>query len=130
MLSALQKHQAVAVIAQRRDDFLSAHFRWLVACLTQTVRPLDRRNFLVLVEAFNRMANVQLSADQLAAEAEATGQGYLATWLAAARVTSASVTKASALQQVAVSTTQVTFAESSPYSLMKMPRVHTPVVTE
>ena len=28
------------------------------------------------------------------------------------------------------STTQVTFEESRPYSLMKMPRVHTPVVTE
>src|SRR6516162_7355145 len=28
------------------------------------------------------------------------------------------------------STTQVTFDESSPYSLTKMPRVHTPVVTE
>src|SRR6516225_9400292 len=28
------------------------------------------------------------------------------------------------------STTQVTLEESNPYSLMKMPRVHTPVVTE
>jgi DNA helicase II / ATP-dependent DNA helicase PcrA len=102
MLAALQKRQVLAVIAQRRDDFLSAQLRWLVASLIQSVRPLDRRNFLVLVEAFNRMADIQLSADQLMAEAEATGQGYLATWLADANATNAALTKASLLQHIGV----------------------------
>jgi DNA helicase-2/ATP-dependent DNA helicase PcrA len=102
MLAALQKHQVLAVIAQRRDDFLSAQLRWLVASLTQTVRPLDRRSFLVLVEAFNRITDIELSADQLMAEAEASGQGYLATWLAAANATSSALTKANLLQQIGV----------------------------
>jgi ATP-dependent DNA helicase UvrD/PcrA len=79
---------------------LSAQFRWLVASLTQSVRPLDRRNFLVLVEAFNRMADIQLSADQLMADAEATGQGYLTIWLAAAKSTSAASAKASLLRYI------------------------------
>jgi DNA helicase II / ATP-dependent DNA helicase PcrA len=100
MLAALQKHHVRAIIAQRRDDFLSAQFRWLVASLSQSVRPLDRRNFLVLVEAFNRIGDIQLSADQLMADAEATGQGYLTTWLAAANSTSAASTKASLLRHI------------------------------
>jgi DNA helicase-2/ATP-dependent DNA helicase PcrA len=112
MRSALQKHQIPAVIAQRRDDFLSAHLRWLVACLIQTVRPLDRRNFLVLVEAFNRIADIELSSDQLTVEAEATGRGYLATWLAAANATSASMTQASELQHIGVMIADPTSAKT------------------
>ena len=64
MNKALHELQVPSVIAQRRDDFLSAEFRWLVASLRQIARPLDRRNLAVLIEAFNRMAQSPVSVDQ------------------------------------------------------------------
>jgi DNA helicase-2/ATP-dependent DNA helicase PcrA len=85
MLKALRENQVNAVIAQRRDDFLSPHFRWLVATLTQVVRPLDKRNFSILVQAFNRVAALDLPADQMIADAEATGRGYFAAWFEVAK---------------------------------------------
>ena len=73
-----------AVIAQRRDNFLSAEFRWFVACLTQIVRPLDNRNIIILVEAFNHIADIDVAVDQVITDAEVTGKSYLSVWLHAA----------------------------------------------
>lgn len=84
MQTALQAQQVPAVIAQRRDDFLSAQVRWLVACLIETVRPLDRRNLAVLVDAFNRFAEIQVAVDQVLSDAEASGIAYLRIWAEAA----------------------------------------------
>jgi DNA helicase-2/ATP-dependent DNA helicase PcrA len=85
MQQALQALHVSAVIAQRRDDFLSAEVRWLVACLVQTVRQLDRRNLSVLIDAFNRFADIQIAVDQVLSDAEASGAGYLNVWIAAAK---------------------------------------------
>ena len=85
MQKALQVQQVPAVIAQRRDDFLSAEVRWLVACLVETVRPLDRRNMAVLVDAFNRFAEIQVAVGQVLSDAEASGLAYLRVWADAAR---------------------------------------------
>ncbi len=84
MHAALHNAGVASQIAQRRDDFLSAQFRWFVACLTQISRPIDKRNFAILVQAFNRMASIELSVDTLLADAEATGRSYLETWHIAA----------------------------------------------
>lgn len=84
MLKALQAAHVPAVIAQRRDDFLSAEIRWMVACLVQAVRPLDRRNLTVLIDAFNRFAGVQIAAGQILSDAEASGAAYFSTWIMAA----------------------------------------------
>ena len=81
MHKALQAESVPAVVAQRRDDFLSPEFRWLLACLTQLLRPLDRRNITVLVEAFNRIAEIEIAAGQIASDAETTGESYLSVWL-------------------------------------------------
>lgn len=81
MHKALQERKVPSVVAQRRDDFLSAEFRWLVAALRQVTRPLDRRNLAVLAEAFNRLAETATSVDQVFTEAETTGHSYLVTWL-------------------------------------------------
>lgn len=83
MHKALQQREVPSVIAQRRDDFLSAEFRWLVASLRQIARPLDRRNLAVLVEAFNRLAETAVSVEQVTTDAEATGRSYFSTWLEA-----------------------------------------------
>ena len=76
MHKALQEHDVPSVIAQRRDDFLSAEFRWLVSCLRQIARPMDRRNLTVLVEAFNRLAETAVAVEQVTTDAEATGRSY------------------------------------------------------
>ena len=82
---ALRQRGVPAVIAQRRNDFLSPELRWLVATLWQVTRPIDRRNLAVLIDAFNRMAGMDIATDQVVADAEATGQSYFTMWLAAAR---------------------------------------------
>lgn len=81
MNEALHQMHVPAVIAHRRDDFLSPEFRWLVAALRQITRPLDRRNFAVMVEAFNRLAELSISSGEVITEAETTGRSYLNTWL-------------------------------------------------
>lgn len=80
MLHELHALHVPAVIAQRRDDFLSPQFRWLVTCLAQTVRPLDRRNIGVLIDSFNRFANIEITADLILSDAEASGESYFAVW--------------------------------------------------
>ena len=81
MHAALRNRGVPSVIAQRRDDFLSPEFRWLVAALRQITHPLDRRNLAILVDAFNRIANTVIALDQVTADAEATGRSYMTTWL-------------------------------------------------
>lgn len=81
MQKALQTIHVPAVIAQRRDNFLSAEVSWLVACLIQIVRPLDKRNLSALIDSFNRFADIQLAVDQVFSEAEASGAAYLKVWI-------------------------------------------------
>jgi DNA helicase-2/ATP-dependent DNA helicase PcrA len=106
MHRALQEHKVPSAVAQRRDDFLSPEFRWLVAILKQVSRPLDRRNFAVLVGAFNRMAQTALSVEQLIADAETTGLGYLATWLDAASAQQLEPAQATLLERVSAAAGQ------------------------
>lgn len=77
---ALQVVGVPSIIAQRRDEFLSPEFRWIVAVMVQSVRPMDRRNLATLVGAFNRFSNGAVSVDRVVAEAEVTGRSFLATW--------------------------------------------------
>jgi DNA helicase-2/ATP-dependent DNA helicase PcrA len=81
MNKALHEKGVPSVIAQRRDDFLSAQFRWLVAVLRQFTRPLDRRNLAVLIEAFNRLTGLAIPVQQIITEAETTGRSYIIIWL-------------------------------------------------
>jgi len=85
MNKALHDRNVPSVIAQRRDDFLSAQFRWLVALLRQFTRPLDRRNLAVLIEAFNRLTGLNISVQRIVTDAEALGRNYLNIWLNAVR---------------------------------------------
>lgn len=85
MRQELQALSVPSVIAQRRDDFLSAQFRWLVACLSQTLRPLDRRNVGVLVESYNRFSGLEIDTEAVLSEAEATSESYFSAWLKIAR---------------------------------------------
>jgi len=78
---ALEARRVTAQIAQRRDDFLSPEFRWITACLRQVIRPLEQRNFAVMVESFNRIAELELTPDQIIATATTSGKAFLEIWM-------------------------------------------------
>ncbi len=77
---ALHSKGLKAVIAQRRDRFISPQFTWLQALLDQALRPADARTFKVMVDAANRVASADLDAAILAAEAEAAGMTFFEHW--------------------------------------------------
>ena len=56
MGEAFHAERVPATILMRRDDFTSPKMRWLVACLKQINRPLDRRNMATLAETFSSFA--------------------------------------------------------------------------
>ena len=87
MHEALAVNGVPAVIAMRRDDFLSPQMRWLVACLKQIDRPLDLRNMAVLVEAFDSFAPSALDWDGLVSRSESDRFTYFKVWTEAVHET-------------------------------------------
>lgn len=81
---ALHAKGIKAVVAQRRDRFISPEFNWLQSCLDQAMRPNDIRTFRLLVDAANRVAGCDLDAEILVAEAEGAGTAYFEHWAATA----------------------------------------------
>lgn len=80
MLSCLKERGVRAVLAQRRDNFISPQFVWLQACLDQALRPANKRVFSTLVNAANRIADLDLDSSLFIAEAEAAGQSFFEHW--------------------------------------------------
>jgi DNA helicase-2/ATP-dependent DNA helicase PcrA len=87
VLKALQAAGAKASIATRRDKFISPQFIWLQTCLDQSIRPADRRVFVLMVDAANRIAEIELDAALLEVEADAAGHSLLEQWALAAQQT-------------------------------------------
>ncbi len=77
---ALHAKGVKALVAQRRDRFISPQFTWLQACLDQALRPTDVRTFRVLVDSANRVTGAELDPAILAAAAEAGGLAYFEHW--------------------------------------------------
>ena len=69
----------------RRDDFASVQMRWLVLCLKQINRPLDRRNMTIMTATFEDFAGVPLETGEIIARSEADQITLLAAWFDAAR---------------------------------------------
>lgn len=80
LLHELKERDAHAVIAQRRDHFLTPQFQWLQATLHQIVRSLDKRNFRLVVDTYNEMTGAVFTADDAINEAEQTSVDYLGVW--------------------------------------------------
>ncbi len=80
VLGCLRKRGVNAVLAQRRDNFISPQFVWLQACLDQALRPTNRRVFTVLVNSGNRIADLDFEPEILTAEAEVSGLSYIEHW--------------------------------------------------
>ncbi|MXY51429.1 MAG: ATP-dependent helicase [Gammaproteobacteria bacterium] len=82
---SLESRNVPTAMLARRDDFATPEMRWLLACLKQINRPLDRRNMGILVEAFRTLAAVGPDLEDLVART-ATGQvNLLAAWFDAVR---------------------------------------------
>jgi DNA helicase-2/ATP-dependent DNA helicase PcrA len=80
LLEQLKERDVPALVAQRRDHFLTPQFQWLQATLHQIIRPLDKRNFRRVVDAYNEMTGAVYVADDLINEAEQTSVDYLGVW--------------------------------------------------
>ena len=80
MHKALERKGVSATIMTRRDDFVSPEMRWLVACMKQIDRPLDRRNMVTLVESFGSFAPSSVDFDELVSRSAADGVTYLSVW--------------------------------------------------
>ena len=80
MLAVLKEGGVKAVLLQRRDHFISPQFVWLQACLDQALRPTDTRVSKILVDAANRIAQLELDPLILKAEAEAAGHSLFEHW--------------------------------------------------
>jgi len=78
---ALEQVQIKGCLAQRRDDFLSPQYQWLQSVLRQASRRQDRRNFDLMVSAYNRWQCTDCKAELLVAQAEATGRSLLDEWI-------------------------------------------------
>ncbi len=95
MRAALREVNVNAMILGRRDDFASPEMRWLVACLKQINRPLDRRNLATLGEAFDSFvpgcagsstgAPAPLDFDELLSRSGTERVTYLSVWIRAAQ---------------------------------------------
>ncbi len=70
-----------ATLLMRRDDFVSPQLRWLVACLKQINRPLDRLNLTALVETFSDFTSESIDFEYLLARAQTKDLHYLSVWL-------------------------------------------------
>ena len=85
MHDALTRNGVSAETVMRRDEFASPQMRWLVACLKQINRPLDRRNMAALVEAFNSFAPSPLDWDGLVSRSESDRLTCFKVWTDAVR---------------------------------------------
>ena len=87
VLEALREAGVDASLAKRRERFVSPQFVWLQSCLELSLRSMDRRKFMEMVGAANRIANSDLDAAVLAAAATSANISYLEYWTLAANDT-------------------------------------------
>jgi len=80
VLDGLKQKGVKAAILTRRDRFISPQFVWLQSCLDQSIHPTDKRGFIAMLDAANRVAGTDLDAGILLATAESSGHGYMEEW--------------------------------------------------
>ena len=78
-------------IATRRDRFVSPQFVWLQTCLDQALRPGDRQVFVMMADAANRIAGIELDTALLVGEAAGSGRSFVEEWALAAGATQSPV---------------------------------------
>ena len=115
MREALEAQSVPATILTRRADFVSPQMRWLVACLKQINRPLDRRNMVTLIETFSSFAPMSLDVDDLMARSAAEGVTFLSVWANMAQ----SAGLSSPSSEIVASVSGLTAGDTKPASAIK-----------
>lgn len=69
-----------AVLAQRRDNFISPQFVWLQSCMDQVLRPLNKRTFTLFINSANKITGLDSDPALLMMEAEVAGHIYIEHW--------------------------------------------------
>lgn len=92
-LSQLKSRGVKAVVAQRRDNFISPQFVWLQVCLDQSLRPANKRNFAILVNSANRFCGIEFNPALLIAQAEFVGENFFEFWAKSAVNSSSEIAK-------------------------------------
>ena len=77
----LKNLNVTGILLGRRDDFVSPHMRWLVACLKQIKYPPDQRNMAKLITTFGSYANVAVSIEDVISCSETNQITLLDAWL-------------------------------------------------
>ena len=98
---ALADRGVRAEIVTRRDDFASPQMRWLVACLRQINRPLDRRNMAVVLRTFDSFATSAPDREEVESRSESDGTNLLEAWVTSVREAEASQSATAAVDVLA-----------------------------
>ena len=77
---ALRDLGVSAEITLRRDNFSSPQIRWLLCCLNQIRRPLDRYNMAILVETFASFSASTVDFDGILSRSDTESIPYLTVW--------------------------------------------------
>ena len=77
----LEKRGIPNSLLGRRDDFSSPQMRWVVACLKQINRPLDKRNMSILNRTFSSFSGMNLDTEEVVLRSEMGQVNLLTAWI-------------------------------------------------
>ena len=77
---ALSEHDICGVLSQRRDEFRSAPFRWLYACLRQSLTRADESGIELIAATFAQMGGPDIDVQSLVARAKSGHGDFLREW--------------------------------------------------
>lgn len=97
---ALQQEGLPAVIAQRKDEFVSAPFVWLHATLRLANDRQDRKSLEAVCGTFSQLTQVTIDPEEVIAQAQASNLGYLLHWIRIARQRTADLLAQEAIDKV------------------------------
>lgn len=78
---ALQDQGIPAVVAQRKDEFISSPFVWLHSVLRLASNGQDRASLDSLCGAFEQLVGIEIDPDDVATQAQSSTLGFLQHWI-------------------------------------------------
>ncbi len=78
---AIKDQGIAAIVAQRKDEFISTPFVWLHSVLRLASNGQDRTSLEVLCGAFDQLTSVEVDPDEVVTQAQSSTLGYLQHWI-------------------------------------------------
>lgn len=78
---ALQDQGIAAVVAQRKDEFISTPFVWLHSVLRLASNGQDRASLGALCGAFEQLVGIEIDSDDVVTQAQSSTLGFLQNWM-------------------------------------------------